>query len=197
MSIRIGPCALLFIGLVGCGNMPAEPPADTRCERLCADSSDDASCAPGTARCEAECNAMVEGLSSLCSGCLIERAGRGGTICLDPDAPCCASGPEFPNDVFDCAASCAGDVGEPVRDPDPRCEALCGAIDATDCGAARDGCYADCQARIVGTAGLCATCLLDGAGVSGTICLDPEDVCCPSDLEFGSSIEACAEICAR
>ncbi|MDQ3033570.1 MAG: hypothetical protein M3Y87_14215 [Myxococcota bacterium] len=191
--------ALLVVSLTcGCSGdapLPAEPPADSRCEAVCADSATDPTCDPGVRRCEIECNARVEGLTSLCSACLVEGAGRGGTPCL-PGGVCCAGGIDYDNGPLDCEASCAGDVGPPVRDPDPRCEALCSTIDEAACASVRSSCYASCQARIAGTSGLCATCLLEGAGVSGTPCL-PGEPCCPSGLELRSSVEDCAPICSR
>lgn len=187
--------ASISLGCSADAALPAEPTPDPRCEALCADSETDATCDPGLRRCELECNARVEGLGSLCSACLVEGAGRGGTPCL-PGSICCASGVEFDNGPLDCTASCEGDVGPPVRDPDPRCEALCSAIDADACASVRSECYASCQARIAGTRGLCATCLLEGAGVSGAACL-PGETCCPSGLELPASVEECAAICTR
>lgn len=171
------------------------PPSDARCEALCADSTTDAKCDPGVLRCELECNARVEGLSMLCSACLVERARRERRVCLRGEA-CCSGGVEFPNGVLDCAASCADDVGASVRAPDPRCEAICGVIDADECGAARSACSSTCQARIDGTTGLCATCLLDGASVAGSVCLSGGP-CCSMNLEFRTRVEECAAICAR
>lgn len=184
---------LLISTAMGCGNVPPEPPADTRCERACAD--DEMGCEEGAAACELGCNALIEGLSTSCSGCLLEGAARSGVVCL-PGELCCAGAAEYPNGVLDCETSCAGDVGAPVRDPDARCDALCGAIDVSECGSVRAECYADCQARIEGSAGLCANCLLEGAGAPASVCL-PGEVCCPGGLEFASSVEACAAICAR
>lgn len=195
--MRFLPLVVLLGLTLGCdGGDGAEAPMDPRCSTLCVDPEDDPMCDPGVARCELECNARVEGLSALCSACLLEGGGHSPIICLAD--PCCSPGAVFPNGVADCEASCAEDTGAMVREPeDPRCTARCDFEDPLgECGTERAECLVDCQARITGTEGLCATCLLEGASLSFPVCL-PGNPCCPSGLEFRTSVEECAAVCAR
>jgi hypothetical protein len=74
---------------------------------------------------------------------------------------------------------------------DPRCESLCDDSDAA-CSADVVECQQECQVRVAGMSGLCATCLLEGS--DGGTC-GSGGTCCPNP-SFPSSVLDCASSCS-
>jgi len=157
---------------------------DPRCEALCSD--DDATCTADVTECEQVCQARIAGVSASCATCLLDNS-NGGT-CAGGET--CCPDPEFPSSALDCAALCEGSVGVNPSGTHPLCDALCSDEDPS-CADEVTLCLQECQARIQGVTGLCATCLLEDA--NGGTCAGGT-TCCP-DPEFPTSVTDCAALC--
>jgi hypothetical protein len=141
-------------------------------------------------------------MSPLCATCLLEgsQSGECESTSSGAPAPCCPD-PHFPNSVLDCASVCEGSVGASPSGDHPICVDICSDDDPA-CSEASAQCFQDCRARIQGTTGLCALCLLDGAQsgecegttVAGSSSSGPEPACCP-EAYFPTSVTDCASVC--
>lgn len=182
-SVLLSSAVLLSCGGGGGDDMLGE--LDPRCEALC--SHDDDACADDVTQCQQLCQVRIAGVESLCASCLLEDAhldacGNGGPCCPDP---------EFETSALDCATSCAGSAGVNPAGGHPVCVAVCSDDDPA-CVEDAATCMAECQARVDGVSGLCATCLLEGAGSSPCNAGGP---CCP-DIRFWNTATDCAAVCA-
>ncbi len=183
-TVLLGSVAVLSCGGDdGDGNGLGE--LDPRCGALC--DEEDAACSDEVTECEQLCQVRIAGVASPCATCLMENAhlgdcGGGGPCCPDPD---------FETSVLDCAALCADSEGLNPTGDHPVCVSLCSSEDPA-CASDAGQCLDECQARIDGVSGLCATCLLEGA--SGGDC-GGGGPCCP-DIQFWNSPVDCAALCS-
>jgi hypothetical protein len=158
---------------------------DARCKTLCA--SSDASCATEVTSCEDECQLRVAGMTAACTTCLLDRANAG---TCSVGQTCCPNA-EFPNTVLACASSCTGSPGVNPSGDHPICTDICASSEPS-CSTAVTSCLQQCDARVRGTTGLCALCLLQDA--NGGTCASGQ-TCCPSP-EFPTSATSCSSVCS-